>query len=209
MQITRIVPNVNDMYLLDSNQGRILRIFRSGQTTYELDPAFACGPGKYATVVVGKLIDIAPLPPNNIAKAAVMGMDSNGNVLYCGPNNPPSVFQLEAPDMNWGKPSRVVYFQDILYVLDTQTNQVYRYLVTDGKFTGKPRLYFDDRIPHLSDVIDIGVDQEYLYLLHADGSMTTCNETGIKTTCEDPAAYGDSRVGRDPAPLKFPPRLSS
>jgi hypothetical protein len=201
-RITRMIAATNDVYLLDANQGRILRVSRSGQG-YEIDPSFNCGPGKYASIIVGNLIDISALPPTNFAKATIMGMDANGNVLYCSPTEKPAAITLPAPDTNWGKPTRAIYFQDNLYVLDAQVNQVFYFQVTDGEFRGGPRLYFAVSIPHLSDVVDMAVDQEYLYLLHEDGSMTTCNNSGANATCDDPAPYGDERSDHDPEPLKF------
>jgi hypothetical protein len=58
-------------------------------------------------------------------------------------------------------------------------------------------------IPTLTDVIDIAVDQEFLYMLHEDGSMTTCTDAGFSTECADPAPYGDARSGRMSEPLRF------
>ena len=204
VKIGRMVPFGDDLYMLDTNQGRILRVHRSGKTTYELDATFSCSPGKYDDIQVDNLVDITILPLDNIINASVMGMDAHGKLLYCGPTIPARAAALLAPDMSWGKPSRLVLNQDKLFVLDTQTNAVYRFQGDKGEFTKKPRLYFDDQVPHLSDVVDLGKDQEYLYLLHGDGSMTACNDTGYVTLCDDPAVFGDGRVGRDPAPLKFP-----
>jgi hypothetical protein len=50
------------------------------------------------------------------------------------------------------------------------------------------------------------VDQEFLYLLHSDGRMTVCESSGFEftaTKCTDPAPYGDTRPGYEPAPLTF------
>lgn len=202
--VTRMVATIGDVYLLDGQMGQVYRLFRTSQG-YELDPRFTCGPGKAGAVIIGPLLDIAPLPPVNEFKATLAGMDAGGNLVFCAPGvSGFSSMTLIPPDINWGAISRMTIFQDTLYVLDAKVNAVYRYFRSDGMlFASPPRLYFDNQIPHMADVIDMAVDQEYLYLLHQDGSMTTCSASGFTTECTDPAPYGDSRHGRVPDPLTF------
>jgi hypothetical protein len=204
VQIKRMITVVNDVYLLDASQGRVLRIFRSGQG-YEVDLGFVCTAGEYGggTITIGPLVDITTLPSQNFVNAVVMGIDGQGNVLFCQPGQLPSAQTLLPPDMNWGTLARAVHLQGVLYVLDTKINQVYRYFFNEGNFVGKPGIYFDLQVPRLADVVDMAADQEYLYLLHADGSMTSCNSSGASTQCADPAPYGESREGRPSDPLKF------
>jgi hypothetical protein len=134
-----------------------------------------------------------------------MGIDGGGNLVFCAPGVTGfSSVLLTTPDAGWGQIAGMVLFQDVLYVLDPTTNGVYRYFAEKGLvFAGPPRLYFDEQIPHLTDVIDLAADQQFLYLLHADGSMTTCTDAGFSTECSDPAPYGDSRSGRPADPLTF------
>lgn len=201
VNITRIAATPNDLYLLDASQGRVLRLYSNGQN-YEEDKQFSCGPGKAGSAIIGPLVDIAVLPPNNDSKATVMGIDGNGNLLYCIPNSQVVDSRvLPPPDAHWGKITHMVLFQNTLYVLDPQTNAVYTFQGDGGpNFGTPPHLYFDNQIPHMSDVIDLAADQEFLYLLHADGTMTTCSSSGFATECADPAPYGDDRLGRPNAP---------
>ena len=203
-RIGRMVATINDVYMLDSSSGSVFRLYRTGQD-YELDLQFKCGPGKAGTAQIGPLLDIAALPPNNDFKATLIGIDAGGNLEYCAPGVAGfSSTMLVAPDANWGKISRMVLFQDVLYVMDPQVNAVYRYFGDKGSaFTSGPRLYFENQVPTMTDVVDIAVDQEYLYLLHEDGSMTTCSDAGFTTECSDPAPYGDARQGRMSEPLRF------
>jgi hypothetical protein len=202
--ITRMVATINDVYMLDSTSGSVFRLYRTG-SGYELDTSFICGPGKAGSAIIGPLLDIVPLPPNNEYKASVMGIDAGGNLEYCAANvSGFSSATLTPPDSNWGEISRMVLYQDVLFVLDPKVNAVYRYVGDKGSiFTSGPRLYFDNQVPTMSDVVDIAVDQENLYLLHEDGSMTTCSDAGFSTECADPSPYGDGRSGREPAPLLF------
>ncbi|MBI4926527.1 MAG: hypothetical protein HY835_02100, partial [Anaerolineae bacterium] len=202
--VTRIVSTLNDAYLLDSTQGRVFRLYRTGGG-FELDPSFNCGPGKAGAAIIGPLLDIVPLPPNNDFRATVMGVDAGGNLVYCAPNVTGfSSTMLIPPDAGWGEIKRMVIYQDELYMLDPAGNAVYRYYGSGGaNFSDSPRLFFDTRIPTMLDVIDIAADQEFIYLLHEDGSMTTCTDSGFNVECTEPAPFGDTRAGRPEAPIRF------
>lgn len=207
VQIRRMLPVVNDVYLLDSSQNRVLRAFRSGQG-YEIDQGFVCAAGNDfggGNMAVGQLIDITTIPADNFVNAVLLAIDGRGNILLCSPGELPSAQNLLPPDINWGTLARAVHLNGILYVLDTQANQVYRYYYSDEQqnFIGAPSIYFDLQIPRLNDVIDIAVDEENLYLLHADGTMTSCFNSGASTQCDDPLPYGDFREGWPAEPLSF------
>lgn len=206
VNITRMVSTLNDAYLLDESQGRILRMYRTG-TGFELDPGFTCGPGKAGSQIVGPLIDMATLPLNNEYHATILGIDAGGNLVYCAPNQTGfDTRPLLPPDTNWGKIVAMTSSGDTLYVLDPQLNAVWFYVGDNGVYEQRPRLFFDSQVPNMSDIVDFAVDQEFLYLLHSDGRMTLCEGSGYDfqpTRCTDPAAYGDSRVGREAAPLRF------
>jgi hypothetical protein len=207
VNITRIVTTLNDVYLLDSNQGRILRLYRT-TSGYEVDPKFNCGAGTAGTIIINPLIDLAAMPTNNEMHSTVMGIDAGGNLVYCAPNLTGFDSRpLALPDSGWGNIAGITLDGYTLYVLDPKANAVYRYDGTDGVFTDPPHLYFDNTIPQMNDLVDLAVDQEFLYLLHADGRMTICESSGFAfaaTKCTDPTPYGDPRPGNDPAPLVFP-----
>jgi hypothetical protein len=207
VNITRMVPTLNEVYLLDSSEGRILRLIRTTSSNYEYDPNFQCGPGKAGEITVGPLIDLAPLPINNDLRASIMGIDANGSLVYCTVGKAGfDARPLVRPDLGWGRIVGITSFGDVLYVLDPGTNAVYYFNGSNGIFTNPPHLYFDDDIPFMEDVIGLAVDQEFLYLLHRTGRMTICTSgafTFAQTRCTDPAPYGDSRMGYEPAPLSF------
>ena len=61
----------------------------------------------------------------------------------------------------------------------------------------------DEEIPPLQDVVDLAVNRDDLYLLHADGNLTLCFLSGfggVPTRCSDPN-YVDFRPGRENLPL--------
>jgi hypothetical protein len=130
----------------------------------------------------------------------------DGNLVYCSASREGFDSRpLTLPDTGWGGVTGITLYGEQLYVLDPKTNAVYYYDGSGGVFDGPPRLYFGEKIPKMDDVVDIAVDQEFLYLLHADGQMTICEGGGYslaETECND-TPYGDSRPGHEPSPLRF------
>ena len=56
----------------------------------------------------------------------------------------------------------------------------------------------------MQDVIDIAVNQNDLYLLHADGHLTTCVYSALATSptrCKIPEIFTDPRPGRQSGPI--------
>lgn len=207
VKITKMVATPTGVYMLDSTNGNIIHLV-STSTGFELNPAFRCGSGKAGTVIVGPLVDIAPLSLNNELRASVVGIDSSGTVVYCSTNSDKfSATPLALPDAGWGHIVSIATLDDTLYVLDPQMRAVYWYDNLGGIYTNKPHLYFETNPPGIiEDVIEMSLDSEFLYLLHADGKMTVCETSQfafVPTRCTEPMPYGDSRAGYDPAPLSF------
>jgi len=206
VNITRIVTSNTDLYLLDSSQGRIMRLFLTGQG-YDVDPKFDCSPGEKGSVIIRPLIDLVAVPLTNSHKATVMGIDDTGNLLLCGPNITASnQTTLQPPDNGWGQIVAIAYSQNVLYVLDVKNNAVWRYDGTDLIFPDKPRLFFDREVPVMADAIDLTIYQDDLYLLHHSGQMSRCTYSNFDfspTRCTDPAPYEDARPGRERNPTTF------
>jgi hypothetical protein len=196
-KISRMVSLDNDLYLLNSAEGLALRATFTSKG-YVLDPTFQCGPGPYGGYIVGAIVDIAPLPKGNDVKATILGIDANGNLLYCTPGEAPLALPMAPPDTNWGSTKAAAQDSGDLYILDPLTNAVW---IFRGMEVGQqPRLFFGDQIPPMRDVIDLTVDHNDLYLLHSDGHLTTCTYSGLAespTRCEEPAPFSDPRPGME------------
>jgi hypothetical protein len=193
VNITQLAASTTDVFALDSNQGRVLRFALTGDG-YELDPNFNCGPGPSGGKLVGALVDIVTLPINNQYKASVMGMDANGNLLYCIPDSAPLSSTLAPPSTHWGKITAFTVEEGALLILDTVSNAVW-WVAGDGvSFPNQPHLFFDREIPTLTDVIDLAMYQDDLLLLRKDGHVTRCtfnNFSSSPTRCQDPTGFGD------------------
>lgn len=207
LDISAIVSLNNDLYLLDQASGSVkyLRLFSSG---YEMDDEFVCGPGTYEGVQVGELVDLINIPLNNPAKAPVMAIDAEGNLIYCSPGSSPSAAHLPTPEIGWSSLTRMTFDSNRLYVLDPGNKALWIYRGFTANFNNAPDAYFDEELINLSDAVDFEVEGEELFLLHADGHSSHCLASFVtgETSCDDPYPYldaGTSGANVDFATLKF------
>ncbi len=202
-QISRLAANENDLYLLDAQRGGILHIaLTSGG--FQQDTAFNCQPGSFGSYTVGPLVDIIAMPAVNAINASVIGVDANGNLLYCAPGQVAQAIPLPPPDTNWGRVTAFTMDGGNLYVLDARSRAVWVYQGKDGAFVDRPYFFFGGQIPALEDAIDLAVSGDDLYILHSDGHLSHCSYSridSVPTRCDDPAgmvnpllAYGNVNI---------------
>lgn len=200
VNVTRIVATTADLYLLNGAQGNVLHAVLTGRG-YELDPSFQCGPTN-GPINVGPLVDIVELPPGGYENASVLGMDANGNLLYCVVGSQPYSASLAPPNTGLGEPIGFSLDRGDLFILDPKVNAVWIY--RNMEVSQPPRLFFGDNIPPMQDVIDMAVYNDDLFMLHADGHTTKCVYSGVAqspTRCDDPFPYSDNRPGRVHGPV--------
>lgn len=196
LNITRLAATSNELFMLNAANGSVLRGTLTGKG-YELDPDFKCS----VYHAFGPIISIIPGIKNDKIRASVILMDANGNLMYCNPGEAAKMITPALPHTNWGSPVSFTIDSGALYVLDPGSNGVWFYRGLD--ITNPPHLFFDQQIPKMSDVIDMAVNRDDLYLLHSDGSLTTCKYNALQvspTRCDDPTTYSDSRPGRHSGP---------
>jgi len=195
-QVSRMAASESDLYMLDAERGNILHATFTGRSL-ELDGAFNCQPGTHAGYQVGTLVDLLALPKINAAGANVLGIDSSGNLLYCAPGQVPQAIPLPAlPNTNWGRITSFVLDNGNLYVLDSTSRAVWVFHGKDSAFVDTPYFYFGNQIPvSIDSAIDLAISGDDLYLLHADGHISTCIFSRIQETptrCIDPMLFADS-----------------
>ncbi len=190
IDVSRMAAGDSDLYLLNAENGEVLRALPSGNGGFELDTTFRCKPGDNNSV--GPLVDILPLPINNIYGATVLGIDVRGNLLYCKPGNDVAQFaQLPVPDTNWGRVTSFVLDGGSLYVLDADSRAVWVYIGKDGTFLDAPYFFFGQQTP-AQDATDFVVSGDEMFLLHGDGRFSTCfySRNDINASkCQDPLPY--------------------
>jgi hypothetical protein len=195
IRITRMAATDTDLYMLDGETGSVLRIFLTG-SGYQRDLNFKCQKGQYGNDKVDTLVDIFTLPRGNSANASVIGIDAAGTLLYCAPNQDPQSVSLPPPDTNWASVRAATLDGSLLYVLDASANAVWIYTGQNGVFKERPSFYFEDQVPSLAGAIDLAVNGDDLYILHADGHLSTCSYSrldAVPTRCEEFALLQDPR----------------
>jgi hypothetical protein len=194
-EISRMAASESDLYMLDAEKGSILHAAFTGRRL-ELDSTFSCQPGSYAGYQVDKLVDLLALPKRNAVSANVLGIDATGKLLYCAPGQVPQAIPLpELPNTNWGRVTSFALDGGNLYVLDASARAVWVFVGKDSYFGDPPYFYFSNQIPDsIDNAIDLSVSGDDLYLLHADGHLSTCTFSRIAETptrCLDPVQFQD------------------
>jgi len=197
VKISRIVATETDLYLLDANKGSVYRAFFISRG-YEIDPTYQCGPGFAGSQEIGSLIDINVIPLQGTGEVTIVGIDASGFSLQCQPGKSPVFLAMAPPSTGWGEPRAFTLNLENIYVLDPQVNAVWIYW--NGDLTQPPQLFFDEEVPPMDDVIDLAIDKNDLFLLHADGHVTQCafSELDVSPTrCTDPQPFVDTRPGHE------------
>ena len=200
VRVSQLVATSSDLYMLDAEKGSVLHAILTGRG-FEIDPNFQCEP-TYGPIDVGPLVDIVELPPGSFENASLLGMDANGNLLYCVIGSPPYSAAMAPPNTGFGVPTAMTLDRSDLYILDPKVNAVWLY--RNLEVSQQPRLYFGDEIPPMEDVIDLAAYNADLYLLHADGHVTKCTYSGLAespTRCDDPYSFSDNRPGKIHGPF--------
>lgn len=188
-QISRLAANETDLYMLDAERGRVLHASQIGRN-FELNEAFRCEQGQYGDYRVGPIVDILILPRLNSLNAGVLGIDAGGTLLYCAPGRVGQAIPLAVPDTNWGRVTGFTLDGNSLYVLDAPSRAIWVYNGQNGSFLDRPYFFFGGQIPEIQDAIDLVVNGDELYILHADGHLSNCSYSrleAVPTRCQDPA----------------------
>ncbi|MCU0485837.1 MAG: protein kinase [Anaerolineales bacterium] len=194
VRVTRMIASEIYLYMLNATLGAVY-LGVQVPNGYEINPNFQCGP-TFGMITVGPLIDITDVPTGTDIDADLIGMDSNGNLIYCTPFEDPTAHSLAHPPAGLWQPSALTIDQGNLYVLDPKANAVWVYY--DLNIEDPPQFFFGNDMPPMQDVIDLVVYNDELYLLHSDGHLTHCTNgylTAAPTACQEPYAFTDTRLG--------------
>ena len=193
MDIGSIVSLNSDLYLLDRTSGSV-KAFRASSNGYQIDSDFKCEPGTYSGVKLGNLVDMISIPINNPAKAPILAIDGEGNLAYCSIGQSPVAAHLPTPEIGWSDLKAIAFNSDRLYILDSGNQTVWVYRGLTANFAVEATSLFAEKIIDLSRAVDIEVDGEEVFLLHADGHTSRCTNpwfAGVNS-CDDPYRYADT-----------------
>lgn len=188
IEISRMAATGTELYLLDAKEGQVLRIYRDNNNEFRVDTTFNCAPGQYGDYEVGQLVDIQALPIMSMANATVLGVDANGDLLYCAPNQVPEARPLPTPGTGWGRVTAITMDSGNLYVLDASAKAVWVYTGKSGEFTDLPYFFFGAQVPDIQNGIDLTARVDEIYILHSGGYISHCTYSRIDvrpTSCQE------------------------
>jgi hypothetical protein len=203
VNISKMVVSAGDLYLLDSNSGKVLRA-RSTTQGYQLDSSFQCEPLLTGAQGLSALIDIVAWPAGYEPNASVLGVDQGGNLAFCQPGSPVAVMRLALPQSAVGSVKAIDISANELFVISQGTRAVWAF--NQKNYQKAPRDYFTNDLEkpdNLDSAVSLVVDRDDLYLLHQDGSITYCSTvdlTGVPVRCQE-AGLVDMRPGRERSTL--------
>ena len=189
IEISRMAASELDLFMLNAATGEVLRAELVDGRSFQLDTNFNCKPGVYGDYTVGPLVDILAMPGLNSINATLLGIDATGNLLYCAPGLVARAIPLPPPDTNWGRVTSFTLDGGNLYVLDAPSRALWVYTGKDYTFSDRPYFFFGGQTPEKQDVIDLVIAGDDLFMLHADGHVSTCSYSRIEsvpTRCQDP-----------------------
>ncbi|MGA9532575.1 MAG: PP2C family serine/threonine-protein phosphatase [Anaerolineales bacterium] len=206
-RLTKIAATASDVFVLDSASSTIWHAWATGRG-YEMDRDFDCLAGPDSVPGMGTPVDLAiQAEPGALGAEGVVAIDADGTLLYCAADRRSLTAQITPPDTGFGRIGAIDVFNDTLYILDPQANQVWLYDATGGLFSGEAGIFFVGDVPDLHDAVDIAKSPEDLFMLHADASLDRCLRTTdsegsgqIAVTCEQDLRFQDERPGASDQP---------
>ncbi len=210
INITDIISFGADLYLFDTAGGRVIHAERTSQG-YEVDPDFVCAAGNFSGGSVDTLVDMTQLPINNPYNAHILAADGLGNVVYCAPGEDPIVQSLPGLSGSEGQVSHIVFESGFLYVLNPTISTVQVFESANGQFLETGTDFFEGsetgEKPDMTQIVDLDVNSQELYLLRSDGMLVDCVSSGLSSDpviCENPVTYMDGRAGQEDQTLAMP-----
>ena len=172
--LTQVVLQGLDLYVIDDQNELVYRVTLANDGRGALPnsrqpiPAMRLGAavGEYT---VGDLIDIAWSEESN----SLFALDTNGVLIVCAPQFLQQ--RCDAQDLlgseTWVNPVAITVWQERIYVLDPQANQIWRYEPAGGTYANAPTEYFaGEGRPDIRAAVDFAIDNDgAVFLLLSQG----------------------------------------
>ena len=197
--LVNILARGPSVYALDEANQAVYRAVLTTSGAYQLDPVFECRRGPVGMQSIDALVDITWLSrPNVVGQDTLLALDPGGRLLYCTTDGAMAATVLTPPYDGWAGPVAIEVFQNRIYVLEPDANEIWVYQREDKFFADPPERFFSESAIDLSAAIDISIVQGTVFILHRDGHMTQCvrREQGVVPECSIETRYSDGRPGR-------------
>jgi hypothetical protein len=204
-RLTSLAASSTDLYVLDDIHDTIWHVWSSGRG-FDIDGEFECLSEVGPEAKLSTLVGIAIVPePSALGVESIVGMDGAGRVIYCAPDKIPTTAELAPPELGWGMIRTFEIYNEKLYVLDTDRNDVFVYDASNGFISGNPTSYFMSQLHDLSGATDIVGSQDGLLILYSDGHLDLCQQVSetdptsnnaLRTECTT-LMFKDERIGHE------------
>ncbi len=169
-----------DLYTLDLTQSAIYRdTLRQPDLigTRGAQPIVQIG-SAVSSYSVKNIVDMIWLNEGGIRTShALIGLDTQGLLITYSPTFAPASAQPLQGAERWKAPIAVRAWQEKLYILDPQANQIWRYVPSGTTYPNPPEEYYAPEYQRrLANAVDFAIDEKgNIYVLFADGSLKKYN----------------------------------
>lgn len=193
--ISRLRLQGTDLYALDDRNDLVYHVTLSddGKQALRQDPVSRMRLGAtYEGYTIGQIVDIA----FDGYSGDLAMLDANGTLLRCEPQiilNCNAQRVLNADD--WQNPSSMTIWDRRLYILDSESGQIWRYDPSGSSYVSAPREYFSGAArPNLRNVVDFTISNDgVVFVLYDDGVMKS-----YISGSEAPFAFSGFNEGSEP-----------
>ena len=197
--LVEILARGSSLYALDDMNQAVYRAVLTTSGEYQMDPVFDCSRGLVGMQSIDSLVDITWLNmPNVVGQDTLLALDPAGRLLYCTTDGAMAATVLTPPYDGWTGPVAIEAFQNRIYVLEPESNEIWVYEREDKFYSNYPKRYFSESAIDLSKATDISIVQGTVFILHSDGHMTQCvrRDQDYPPECTIETRYSDGRPGR-------------
>jgi len=169
-----------DVYVLDAGMNRVYKYLlndtKDGLQVREEDPVLLRKGDTHGEVTTEDILDIAWVESTPaLGTSALFILDKQAHVLEYEPAAGLKSFPT-ADNSAWRNPVAMTGYLGRLYLLDSGTNRILRYVLTNIGYDGSPTDYLPAETgANLAGAIDLAIDGN-VYVLHADGKISKYSE---------------------------------
>jgi hypothetical protein len=170
----RVIVSGIDVYVMDRGTDRVYKYLLNevgdGLQEVDTDPILLRKGDQRGDIVVSDLVDMVWMSVGGGRQTSnLLVLESGGSLLEYDPVFGLAVLPVGGKDQ-WRYPQLIGSYFGNFYLLDSQSNQVFKYLPTaDGGYSNPPEPWFQIDVD-LAGVVDMAIDG-YIYLLYADGRI--------------------------------------
>ncbi|HID86611.1 MAG TPA: hypothetical protein EYP55_04430 [Anaerolineae bacterium] len=187
----RVVIHGSDLYVLDQGAQRVYRyrLTEAGDGLESPDGEVVLSQG-------GHLVDMVWVGTGGAReREGLLVLESGGSLLEVDPAGGVTVLPL-AESQTWGQPLLTGGFRGNFYLLDSQRNQILKYVPTAQGYDAPPEEWIRPETEvDLSGAVDMAIDG-FIYVLLADGTILKLNaglrepfdQEGLDEPLRDPTA---------------------